>query len=71
MNYAVLSFTDTQLAEVLRYARMVPDDADHNCYFANVADVLRRQNVDDPPVHAAVDAAFAPYAVRIFLGGDT
>jgi hypothetical protein len=57
-----LVFTDNQLAEVLRRARVIESDADRDQFFRAVADVLRdTPNIDDSAVRKAVGAAFASF----------
>lgn len=59
-----LFFSDDQLAEVLRRARLIEDDTQRDSYFAQVADVLRGGPIDDNAVHRAAAAAFAPHAIH-------
>lgn len=54
-----LSFSDWQLAELLRLARMIENDRARDRYFERVATALRGRSVDDLSVRAAANAAFA------------
>jgi hypothetical protein len=57
-----LSFTDYQLAEILRLARQIENDAARDRYFARVAVALRGRSVDDLAVRVAANAAYAAEA---------
>jgi hypothetical protein len=54
-----LSFSDWQLAELLRLAMLIENDAAKDRYFERVAVALRGRSVDDLSVRAAANAAFA------------
>jgi hypothetical protein len=63
MSTEPLSFTDNQIAEILRYARMVSDDADRDLFFEQVADALRGRDFTDDDVNRAATAAWRPFEV--------
>jgi predicted nucleic acid-binding protein len=54
-----LSFSDWQLAELLRRAMLIENDAARDRYFERVAVALRGRSVDDISVRVAANAAYA------------
>jgi hypothetical protein len=54
-----LSFSDWQLAELLRLAMLIENDAARDRYFERVAVALRGRSVDDLSVRVAANQAFA------------
>jgi len=54
-----ISFTDWQLAELLRLAMLIENDRARDRYFERVATALRGRSVDDLSVRAAANAAYA------------
>ena len=54
-----LSFSDWQLAELLRLAMLIENDAARDRYFERVAVALRGRSVDDISVRVAANAAYA------------
>ena len=57
-----ISFSDWQLAELLRLAMLIENDAARDRYFERVAAALRGRSVDDLTVRVAANAAFAAEA---------
>ena len=54
-----LSFSDWQLAELLRLAMLIQDDRARDRYFERVALALRGRSVNDISVRVAANAAYA------------
>ena len=54
-----ISFTDWQLAELLRLAMLIENDRARDRYLERVAIALRGRSVDDLSVRAAANAAYA------------
>jgi hypothetical protein len=54
-----LSFSDWQLAELLRLAMLIESDRSRDRYFERLAVALRGRSVDDLSVRAAANAAYA------------
>jgi hypothetical protein len=54
-----LSFSDWQLAELLRLAMLIENDAARDRYFERVAVALRGRSVNDLSVRVAANAAYA------------
>ncbi len=59
-----LSFSDEQLAELLRLAVLIENDARRDRYFEMVAQALRGRAVTDLAVRVAGNAAYAALAPR-------
>jgi hypothetical protein len=57
----LVSFSDDQLATVLRCARLIEDDTQRDRYFESVADALRGRVLDDRLVRYVAAAAFKKY----------
>ena len=62
MTPAPIGFTDYQLAEVLRLAMDIGNDAPRDRYFERVAAALRGRSIDDLSVRVAANAAYAAEA---------
>ena len=54
-----ISFSDWQLAELLRLAMLIENDRARDRYFERVAVALRGRSVDDISVRVAANQAFA------------
>jgi hypothetical protein len=54
-----IGFSDWQLAELLRLAMLIEDDAARDRFFERTAAALRGRSVDDLSVRVAANAAYA------------